>query len=170
MDERDWTDRPLPEGGTLDLPGCRIAREAVAHVSLVTGDLDAALAVLAPGAPMLGLAEGAAGADYAIRVARDHAVLVTAAPPGRPSGWQGEGFALSRADDRYARLSLTGPEAPHWLAHGLASPLPAASPSAAIRFAGRTVLLTGVPGGFALWADPADLTALTGVFRSLHRT
>jgi hypothetical protein len=167
MDERTWTDRPLAEGASLDLCTTRVTREEVAFVSLVSGDLDAALSALCPAAPMLGLGEGTQAGDYAIRIARDHAALVTRAAPDLRPGWHDAGFALSRADDRFACLALRGAGAREVLARGLASPLPHASPSAALRFAGRTALLTGAEDGLRLWVERGDLTFVTSFLRAM---
>lgn len=162
MDERQWTDRPLSPGELIKGPDWDVRLVEVGVQSLISGDLDAALAFLAPGVPVLGLAEGPAPGDHAIRIARDHALLITSAPPGATPGWLGDGFAFSAAGDRYACLALEGPGARHLLAHGLASPLPMASPSAAIGFAGITALLTAAPAGLFLWVERARLTEVSG--------
>lgn len=165
MDERNWTDRPLGLGEALELEACRVERHAVPFLSLVSGDLDAALAAIAPGARLIGLGERPGDDTFGIRIARDHAALVTTGAPEIGDGWHDGGFALSRADDRFALLSLTGTGAATRLATGLASPLPERSPSAAIRFAGRTVMLTGCDGGFGLWVELGELTYVTGFLR-----
>lgn len=168
-DERDWTDRPLGPDAALDLGGATLRREAPAGLSLVSGDLTAAQAALCPQAPMLGLAEPAPqDAAHGIRIGPDRALLVLPAPASLGDGWHAAGFAHSRADGLYVVLALTGPEAPARLSAGLASPLPAASPSAAIRFAGTTALLTGLPdnAGLRLWVEAAHLTYITGFFQA----
>jgi hypothetical protein len=170
MDERIWTDRPLAPGEALERPDCRVAHVPSACQTLLTGDLDRAVAALAPGAPLLGLGGAAGDAPFAIRVARDHAILVTEIPPDIAAGWHGDGFAISRADGRFCCLSLSGPGAADVLAQGLSSPLPAGSPSAALRFAGRTALLTGREGGFGLWVERADLTFVSSFLRAIAAT
>ncbi|MFD0860536.1 hypothetical protein [Roseovarius aquimarinus] len=161
MDERIWTDRPLQIGHSLEKRDCRISREAVPHVTLVSGDLGLISLTLASGAQKLGLADVPAGSDYMITISRDHAALVTDRPVERRSGWQPEGFALSPAPDAYALFTLRGPRAEAILGHGLNSVLPVGSLSCAVRFAHRTMLVTGLPDGFALWVLGAEITFVT---------
>ncbi len=167
MEERDWTDRPLAWDAVIATPTCRVTRQQSGYQSLVSGDLAAGLTVLAPGAAMIGFAETPAGADYAIRIARDRALLVTQSPPAREAGWQAEGVALSPAGECYACLALSGTGAMALLAQGLTSAPPTGSPSAALRFAGLTVLVTGAPHGCLLWVDPASLSYVTGFLSRL---
>mgnify|MGYP006901752977 CR=1 FL=1 len=158
MDEHVWTDRPLTQRVPIGGNGCVIALENAPHLTFVSGRLDMALSHLCPDAPLLGLAETSDHANFAMRIARDHAVLSTSDPVDRRSGWQPEGFALSSADDRYAAISLRGHTAEEILCRGLQSTLPRGSVSCAVRFARKTVLITGLQDGFTLWVDQADLT------------
>ncbi|MDJ0822854.1 MAG: hypothetical protein QNJ09_13725 [Paracoccaceae bacterium] len=161
MDERIWTDRPLAVGTTIELPGCRVTRVEVGCQSLLSGDLQAGLDILAPDAEMLGFADTPGTADHAIRIARDQALLVTAKPMESQPGWHPQGFALSPAGGRYACLSLIGPNAAELLAHGLTSAPPWDSPSAAVNFAGVPALVTGTSNGLTLWVESAYLTYVT---------
>ena len=168
MDERIWYDRPLEVGATLACHDCVIARIAVPHVSLVSGSLGTAIEALCPGAPVLTLAESPASGDYMIRIARDHAVLVSRAAPARAPGWQAEGFAFSVADDKFAALSLRGPGAEAVLSHALGFALPKGSASCALRVARRMALVTGLPDGLTLWVERADLTYISRFFSDLQ--
>ena len=51
--------------------------------TLISGDLDAAIAGLAPGAPILGLYALAPESAHALRIGRTSALLVTPAPARR---------------------------------------------------------------------------------------
>lgn len=161
MDERIWTDRPVTPDNPISLPGCVIALESAPHLSLVSGNLEMALKHLCPEASLLGLGEIPNSKSFAIRTARDQAVLVTPEHLDRADGWQPEGLAFSHADDRYAALSVRGSSAEEVLCRGLHSDLPRGSCSCAVRFAQRTVLVTGLPNGFTLWVDQAELTYLS---------
>ena len=158
MDERIWADRPITAKTQIGCGKCVIALENPPHLTLVSGRLDLAVHHLCPDAPLLGLGEQTESPDFAMRIARDHAVLVTHRPADRAPGWQPEGFSLSHADDRYAALSLRGDDATMVLCKGLQFALPVGSPSCAVRFARKTVLITGLQNGFTLWVDQADLT------------
>lgn len=170
MDERIWTDRALAMGEGIDVPGARITRETTGAQSLISGNLDAAIAALAPRAAMLGYAETPAGPDAAIRIARDRALLVTEAPVTRAAGWQEEGFALSHAAEMYACLSLRGPGAGEVLAQALASPAPIGSASAMVHAMGLRALVTGLSDGLALWVEQAHLPFVTSFFRQAGDT
>lgn len=161
MDERLWTDRALEVGGAWAVPGCRIARPPARCQTLISGDLPAALAALSVEGPCLGFAEAPAGADHAICIGQDQALVITQARPTLSAGWHAPGFALTEAGGAFQALSLTGPDAFDVLAHGLAAPPPAGSPSAALLFAGVRALVTGDADALSLWVQSADLPYVT---------
>ncbi|WP_425039513.1 hypothetical protein [Primorskyibacter sp. S187A] len=171
MDERIWTDTPLQEGERLAKPDCEITRVATGHQSLISGQLDAALRLLAPDIPEAGFGGRADPAETAIRIARDRMLLVTRAPLPQPAGWHAAGFAVSRAGALYAPLRFSGTCAWDMLAHGLISPPPHGSRSAALHVAGISALVTGPAEGRAdgltLWVPQAHLTYLTSFLRQL---
>lgn len=167
MSERDWTTRTPQPGDWLNLDGLRIAVCRRAGATLVSGDLDAAIAALSPGAPLLGLLSELPEGPCALRIARDRALLCTAVPL-EAEGWHGS-YAASAADDAFAHVLITGPRWRDVQAACLAAPDP--SPSAATRFAGFGALVATLPGGglsvrveaphaAALWAQ---LVRLAGV-------
>lgn len=170
MDERNWTDQPLMAADTIDGNGVRVARQDTGCQSLISGDLETALALLAPGASMLGFAQTPKTSDHAIRIARDQALLITAAPPMSEAGWNAKGFAFSPAGGRFACLSLIGPNALDLLAHGTNSAPPTGSPSAALRFAGTSALVTGNSDGLNLWIERGHLTFVTGFLQRVAET
>jgi hypothetical protein len=124
-----------------------------AGATLISGDLDAALSALAPGAPMLGLAEEAGDGPHALRIARSRALLVTPEPLDAEPGWRAEGFAASAADDAWVVIEIAGQAAAHVVAQGTAVDVAAGSPSAALWFAQRPCLLSRRDAGFRLHAE-----------------
>lgn len=168
MDERVWTDAPLGADETLSIGETKISLlSPPVQACLVTGNLAQALKALAPKAPMIGLCEAAPEGAYAIRIARDNALLVLTTPLARDMGWQPEGVALSDASDVYAALHFIGGTPEALLAQGTSAPLEQGSPSAAIRFAGTPALLTRQGDGFSLRVQAASLTYISSFLRSM---
>lgn len=165
MDDRIWTDRPLDPGASIDAAGARITRMQTGAQYLISGDLDAAVDALAPGAARLGFAQVADTDDIAIRIARDRALLVTATPVARNGGWQAEGFALSPAGGLYAALALQGEGAEGLVAQMLSAPTPHGSPSAMVHVLGLRVLVTGRTDGLTLWVERGHLAFVTEFLR-----
>lgn len=159
MDERNWTDRPLPVGDSITGPGCRVTRVDPGRLSLVSGDLAAALDRLAPGADMVGFGGVPGTPAFGLRIGRDSALLVNASAADDLTGWQDGGFALSPAGGGYARFDMCGPAAWQVLAHGLSAAAPFGSPSAAVLFCGMGALVSGLPEGLALWVPFGHVTA-----------
>lgn len=156
MAERDWITRaPLP-GATRAADGITISCHLQDGATMVSGDLRAAIAALAPGAPLLGLLDPAPTGAYALRIARDRALICTDSPL-MVSGWQGT-FAASYADDLYLEIRITGPRAPEVVAACLTAP--EGSPSTATYFAGIGALVAGLPDGVSLRVQTPDAAAL----------
>ncbi len=154
MREREWS-APRPRiGRVIERTGLAVDSVSDLGQTLVSGALELALAALAPGAPMLGLGALAPAATYALRIARDHALLVTERPLDVAEGWR-DGYALTRMDDAYAVLDLTGLEAAEAVAEATAADLTAGSPSAAVMFWGVRALLARREGGFRLHVEAA---------------
>ncbi|APE44575.1 hypothetical protein BOO69_15000 [Sulfitobacter alexandrii] len=156
MDERDWTTATPVPGDEMSETGLRIRCLPAAGATLVSGDLAAAITALSPGAPILGFLEQAPGRPFALRVARDRALLCTDAPLG-VEGWQ-DGFAASAADDLYVEIAVDGPRAPDLLS--ACTGTEGTSPSAAILLAGIGVLVSGAPDGFSLRVQAPEAAAL----------
>jgi hypothetical protein len=125
--------------------------------TLVSGDLEAALKALAPGAPLVGFCGRAPDGPHALP--RDRALLVTLAPLGAADGWR-EGFCATTVDDGWAVVEVEGPDAPLVLIQGTAADLSAGSPSAAVLFAGERCLIARTVGGFRLHVEAPWLEAL----------
>ena len=152
MDDRIWTTQAPTPGTTLTLRQCTLECLPPQGAALVSGALDRALACLAPGAPLLGLLETQpATGPFALRIARDRALLCTAAPLGQ-QGWH-DGWALSAADDAYVALHVSGPAAADLQAACMAPYQ--ASPSAMVIFAGQYALLSRSTTGFIARVEAA---------------
>ena len=159
MDEFQWTDRPLAPGGRIEAPGVTVSALPPAGAALVSGDLDAALATLAPEAEVLGFGAIIGVEPALVRVARDRALLVTEEPLGAVSGWHGT-FALTPSDDAYAALAITGAGAERLMRAGAAIDTLASSPSAACLFAGMECLVLRQQDGWRVMCPRPMATAV----------
>ncbi len=142
-------DRPRLQARTLSGRGS----------TLVSGDIDAAVGALAPGAPILGLYALAPEGAHALRIARDRALLLTPTPLGAVDGWR-ESWCATSVDDGWATVDVSGLDAPLALAQGTSADLAANSPSAAVLFAGVRCLLARTEAGFRLHVEAPWLEAL----------
>ena len=88
-------------------PGFAVAARTGLGQTLISGDLEAALEALAPGAPLLGLYGLAPDSAHALRIARDQALLVTPAPLGVAEGWR-DGWCATAVDDGWACVDVEG--------------------------------------------------------------
>jgi sarcosine oxidase gamma subunit len=159
MRERDWGPARYPEGTLIDRPRLIVrAIEGRGH-ALLSGDLEAGLAALAPGAPLLGLHGFAPEGPHALRIARDRALLVTPARLGAQDGWR-DGWCATAVDDGWTAVEVEGADAPLVLMQGTSADLAAGSPSAALRFAGLVCLLIRTERGFRLHVERGWLEAL----------
>lgn len=166
MRKSAWPPARRTDGSLLDRP--RLFARALTGPghALVSGDLVAAIAALAPGAPLLGLYAPAPEGAHALRIARDQALLVTPAAIAAADGWR-DFFCATSVDDGWAAVDVTGADAASALAQGTSADLSAGSPSAAVLFAGLRCLLLRIDGGFRLhvelpWLETL-LTWLDGV-------
>lgn len=166
MDERIWTN-PSPEPGQVaEFPGLSVTCDAPGGALMVSGDLMAAIAALSPGAPFVGCGGTAPERPYAIRVARDRAILVTPEPLDAVPGWHGS-HAVSPADDLYAVISLSGPRLDEIAAACTSTPLDGSSPSAATLFAGLGAHVTRRGAALVVRVQRPDAAALWSVLARL---
>jgi hypothetical protein len=127
--------------------------------TLISGDLEAAIAALAPGASMLGLYALADEGAHTLRIGRASALLVTPAPLAVAEGWR-EGWCATAVDDGWAAVEVTGAGAPDALAQGTSADLAGGSPSTAVMFAGLRALLVRTSAGFRLHVESPWLETL----------
>ena len=165
MREHDWRPARSPEGTLIEKPRLVARAREGRGCTLISGDIEAALAALAPAAPLLGLYAPVPDGPHALRIARDRALLVTPAPSAAPDGWQGNGesgWCATSVDDGWAILDVEGADAPLALMQGTSADLSARSPSAAVRFMDVVCLLARTEAGFRLHVERMRLEALLG--------
>ena len=135
-----WTPAPDWRNAAIARPSWSARPLAGLGQTLVSGDLDAARAALAPNASQAGLWQVVEG-DALVRIARDRALLVATSPLLAAAGWSPGGWAASAADDGWAVFELSGESVRAVCAQATSADLEAGSPSAALLFAGVSCLL-----------------------------
>ncbi len=88
MREMNWPPARRAEGILVERPRLEVRALSGWGSTLISGDIDAAAAALAPGAPILGLYALAPEGAHALCIARDRALLVTPQSLGAADGWQ----------------------------------------------------------------------------------
>ena len=126
-----WTPVPDWSAARLTRPGWNAAWLGGLFQTLMSGDLDAAFARLAPKPASIGLWR-IARAPAAIRIGRDRALLVSSRAIAMDWGWREGGWAATDASDAYSVLSLAGPALRSIIAEATSADIDASSPSAAI--------------------------------------
>lgn len=154
-----WT--PVPDWRSAVLQGEGWSARPVLglHRTLVSGDLEAAIAALAPDAPSIGLWQIAEGEVQALRIGRDRMLITSGVPLVFQPGWNAKGFAVSAADDAYATIEIHGPKMPELLAEMTFVDLDGGSPSAATLVCGQHALLHRTSAACARVHTEAPLAA-----------
>lgn len=139
MTDMDWSET-LPEPGSVILSKEFSAQVcAPTEAVLVSGDLELALPAVAKGAPLLGLLETCPDTGpFALRIARDRALVCSDNPLSVAVGWHEAGFVVSRVDDFYLNVRLEGDRSDLVLAGLLGTMGPSAS---AMTLAGESACL-----------------------------
>jgi hypothetical protein len=146
-------------GLLIDRPRLAARRRSELGQTLISGDVEAAAAQLAPGAPMLGLYALAPESAHALRISRSSALLVSPAPLVVADGWR-EGWCATSVDDGWAAIDVSGADAAQALAEATSADLAAGSPSAAVMVFGLNGLLARTPLGFRVHVETPWLEAL----------
>jgi hypothetical protein len=131
MREMEW---PPARGGAeplIDRQRLIARRLGGLGQTLISGNLDAAVAGLAPGAPMLGLYALAPESAHTLRIGRMSALLITPAPLAVMDGWR-DGWCATNVDDAWAAVEISGADAPQALMQATSADLASGSPSAAV--------------------------------------
>ncbi len=136
-----WT--PVPDWTSARLDGEGWSARVVPdlHRLLVSGNLEAAVANLAPGAPSIGLWQIAEEKIQALRIGRDRMLITSVEPLAANIGWNAEGYGVSLADDAYRTVEIQGPKLRELLAEMSFVDLEGGSPSAATLVCGQPALL-----------------------------
>jgi hypothetical protein len=159
MRETRWPAARGRAGVLIDRPRLQARSLDGLGQTLISGDLDAAVAALAPGAPILGLHALAPEGAHALRIGRASALLVTPTPIAASEGWR-SGWCATSVDDGWAAVEVSGADAPLALAQGTSADLAAASPSAAVLAFGLRALAARAPAGFRLHVEAPWLETL----------
>jgi hypothetical protein len=145
-----WT--PVPDWRTVSIVrGDWSARPILGYsMVLVAGDMSAALGALAGETVGLGYLATAEREDaYAIRIARDRALLVSIEPILAAFGWQAGGWSATPAESAYGIIEIGGEALDTILAEATAVDVGSNRRSAAVLFAGITCLVVRMPTGAA---------------------
>ncbi len=153
--EIEWPAPEVVAGARIEKTNFAAAALAPQGFTLISGDLDAAIRALAPGAPKVGFAAEIGADAHALRIAREKALLATPAPLDADPGWRAEGFCASAADGAWTAFEISGPGAAHVIAQGTPVDPNAGSASAAALFAGRTALVSRSGDAFRLVVETA---------------
>ena len=159
MREMEWA--PARGGAELLIDGQRLTARRLSGLgqTLISGDLDAAIADLAPGAPMLGLYALAPEGAHGLRIGRTSALLVTPAPLTTAEGWR-DGWCATSVDDAWAAVEVSGEDAGNALMQATSADLASGSPSAAALIFGLRGLLVRTAPGFRVHVESSWLETL----------
>ena len=159
MREMEWP--PARGGAELLIDRQRLTARRLGGLgqTLISGDLDAAIAEIAPGAPMLGLYGFAPESAHALRIGRTSALLVTPAPLSVADGWR-DGWCATSVDDAGPRSRFRARTRRKALMQATSADLASGSPSAAVLVFGLRGLLARTPSGFRVHVESPWLETL----------
>jgi hypothetical protein len=159
MREMEW---PPARGGAellVDRPRLTARRLGGLGQTLISGDLDAAVADLAPGAPMLGLYALTPNGAHALRIGRQSALLATPEPLSVVEGWR-DGWCATGVDDGWVAVEVSGEDAAQALMQATSADIASGSPSAAALIFGLRGLLARTASGFRAHVEAPWLETL----------
>jgi hypothetical protein len=159
MREMEWPSARGAAGLLIDRQRLTVRRLGGLGQTLISGDLDKAVATLASGAPMLGLYALLPAGAHALRIGGMSALLVTPAPISLAEGWR-DGWCATSVDDAWAVVGVSGADAPQALTQVTSADLASGSPSAAVMFFGLRALLAKVSSGFRVHVESTWLETL----------
>lgn len=137
---QEWA--PLPDWTSATATSGTLAVRTVQspHQTVVSGNVEAALAAAGVEEARVGLWDIAGKFSYAVSVARDKSVIVSDAPIAIGEGWSADGWAAIQADDATLIIELEGNGLDDLLAELSVTVIPR-SASAAVIFAGIRLLV-----------------------------
>jgi hypothetical protein len=159
MRETRWPPARGLAGLLIDRPRLQARALDGLGQTLISGDVAAAVAALAPGAPTLGLYALAPEGAHALMIGRASALLITPAPLAAAEGWR-DGWCATSVEDGWAAIEVTGADMAQALAQGTSADLAAGSPSAAVMFFGLRALLARTHAGFRVHVEAPWLETL----------
>jgi hypothetical protein len=161
MREMEW---PPARGGAellIERQRLTVRRLGGLGQTLISGDLDAAIAEVAPGAPLLGLYARAPSGAHALRIGRMSALLITPAPLAPHDGWR-DGWCATSVDDGWAAVEISGADAAQGLMQATSADLASGAPSATALVFGLRGVLARTPSGFRVHVEAPWLETLLG--------
>lgn len=164
MHEREWPQPLALSAPIIERADLRIEAAQPAGATLISGDLDAAVASLVGSAPRIGLGDTIGERPFLLMIARDRGCLITTDPLEADAGWNPQGFAATPADDAWIFFTISGARADDVIAEGCAAATRSGSPSVATIFAGHAALLAWWQGGYFLGVEATDAEALARWF------
>jgi hypothetical protein len=159
MREMEWPPARGGAGLLIDRQRLNARRIGGLGQTLISGNLDAAIAEIAPGAPMLGLYALAPESAHALRIGRMSALLITPAPVVVVDGWR-DSWCATSVDDGWAAIEVSGEDAAQALMQATSADLGSGSPSAAVFVFGLRGLLARTPSGFRIHIEAPWLQTL----------
>ena len=159
MREMEWPPARRGAGLLIDRQRLTARRLGGLGQTLISGNLDAAIADLTPGAPMLGLYALAPASAHALRIGRTSALLVTPAPIGAADGWR-DGWCATSVNDGWAAVEVSGEDGAQALMQATSANLASGSSSAAVLVFGLHGLLARTPSGFRVHVESQWLETL----------
>jgi hypothetical protein len=159
MREMEWPAVRSAAGLLIDRQRLTVRRLGGLGQTLISGNLEAAIADLAPSAPTLGLYALAPKGAHALRIGRMSALLVTPAPLAISEGWR-DGWCATAVDDGWVAVEVSGDDAAQALVQATSADLASGSPSAAVLIFGLRGLLARTPSGFRVHVEAPWLETL----------
>jgi sarcosine oxidase gamma subunit len=134
-----WSPAPDWRTAIIAAPGLAVYSLAGFSQYLVSGDPAAWSKASGMTAEAVGALSTAAGARYALRIARDRVLAVSETPFGVAPGWHREGFAVSACDAGLHMFEIEGERLAELWARATTLDANGATLSAAMLFAGVNV-------------------------------
>lgn len=155
-----WTAAPDWHQAVVELSGLAVRSRAGLHQYLVSGNLDAWSS--ASGLPARGAgAFGITGGDrYAVQVARDRVLVVSATPLDIGNGWHEQGFGVTEISAGLHVFEGEGPGLPELIARATPVDPYRASASAAMLFGGVNAIVYRYDAGLRIHVDRSLATYL----------
>lgn len=137
---KKWSPAPDWRTATIEAPGLAIRSLSGFSQRLVSGDLTAWYELSGMDGATVGAFAIAQGDRYALRVARDRILAVSATSFGIAPGWHPRGFAVTAFDAGLHIFEIEGSAMPSLFARATALDPEGATASAALLFAGAGAL------------------------------
>lgn len=136
-----WAVAPDWQAASIEAPGLAIRSLSGLHQYLVSGDLDAWREASGNALKPVGAFGRAEGDAYAVQVARDRLLAVSARPSDIGRGWHSQGFGVTTVSAGLHIFEVEGAATADFVARATTLDPSKASASAAISFAGISAVV-----------------------------